>query len=99
MENVKAIPMFDNIFCTYIDNVEYGDLMELMGGPLYTISWLFSPLLFKYKDIEYRLPEELKENSTLKSFKQLSQYNNDPSLYSPDYEYWFKALLDRNDIV
>jgi hypothetical protein len=85
-----AVPnaLFAKVFKSFLDTAENTDiLIELFTGPLESIGFLFTPIYFDYRGVEYAGDE------SAPTFNDLVKIVNDPDLYDPRTAIWIAKLV------
>ena len=85
-----AVPnaLFAKVFRSFLDTPNNKNiLIELFTGPLESIGFLFTPIYFDYRGVEYNGDE------SAPTFNDLVKIVNDPDLYDPRTAIWITKLV------
>lgn len=85
-----AVPnaLFAKVFKSFLDTTDNKEfLIELFTGPLESIGFLFTPIYFDYRGVEYAGDE------SAPTFNDLIKIVNDPDLYDPRTAIWIAKLV------
>ena len=85
-----AVPnaLFAKVFKSFLDTDENKEILkELFTGPLESIGFLFTPIYFDYRGVEYAGDE------SAPTFNDLVRITDDPDLYDPRTAIWIAKLV------
>ena len=85
-----AVPnaLFAKVFKNFLDMTANREILEeLFTGPLESIGFMFTPIYFDYRGVEYGADE------SAPTFSDLLKHTNDPGLYDPREAIWIAKLV------